>query len=71
MSVWDEHDKLISVRVNRRKHAMVMAYIEQNKYRTYPALSMGQIVNDAIDQFIKEKNITEPKPIKGQRKMNI
>lgn len=70
MSYYDEHDKLISARVNRRKYDMVINYIKENKYR-YPSLSMGNIFNDAIDQFIKEKHITEPKPIRGQHRMKF
>ena len=57
--------------MNARKYEMVKAYIEQNKYRSYPMLSFGKIFDDALDALIKEKNITEPKPIKGQRRMNI
>ena len=71
MSIYNEKNKLISIRVNARKYEMVKAYIEQNKYRTWPVLSFGKIFDDALDRLIKEKNITEPKPIKGQRKMNI
>lgn len=72
MSYWNEEkDKLISIRVNARKYAMVKSYIEQNKYKSYPTLSFGKIFNDALDELIKEKNISEPKPIKGQRKMKI
>ena len=71
MSYWnDARDRPISVRVNRRKYAMIMAYIEQNK-NINSKLSVGQILDEAFDQLIKEKNITEPKPIKGQRRMNI
>ena len=72
MSYWNnEKDKAISIRVNARKYEMVKAYIEQNKYRSYPMLSFGLIFDEALDRLIKEKNITEPKPIKGQRRMNI
>ena len=71
MSYYDEKNKLISIRVNARKYEMVKAYVEQNKYRSYPMLSFGKIFDDALNALIKEKNITEPKPIKGQRKMNI
>ena len=72
MNYWNnEKDKLISIRVNARKYAMVKAYIDQNKHRTWPILSFGKIFDDALDALIKEKNISEPKPIKGQRRMNI
>lgn len=71
MAVWDEKDKLISLRVNARKYNMVKSYIDQNKWRTYPALSFGKIFDDALDALIKEKNITESKPIKGQHRMDL
>ncbi len=61
-----EKDKLISIRVNARKYEMVKNYIENNKYKTYPILSFGTIFDEALDKIIKEKNIKEPKPIKGQ-----
>ena len=70
MSYYDEKNKLISIRVNARKYEMVKAF-DQNKYGSYPMLSFGKIFDDALDRLIKEKNITEPKPIKGQRRMNI
>lgn len=71
MPIWDESDKLIILRVNARKYNMVKAYIDQNKYRTWPALSFGKIFDDALDALIKEKHITEPSPIKGQCKIDL
>lgn len=71
MSIFDEKDKSISMRVNARKYNMVKTYIDQNKYRSWPVLSFGQIFDNALDAFIKEKHITEPKPIKGQHRMDI
>ena len=66
-----EKDKSISIRVNARKYEMVRAYIEQNKHRYFPVLSFGKIFDEALDKLIKEKNISEPKPINGQHKMNL
>lgn len=71
MSIREEKDKLISLRVNARKYNMVKAYIEQHKYITWPALTFGRIFDDDLDLLIKERNISEPKPIKSQRRMDI
>lgn len=66
-----EKDKLISIRVNARKYLMVKKYLEDNKYKTWTAMSFGKIFDEALDKFIKEKNIKEPKPLKGQTKIKF
>ncbi len=58
--------KAISVRVDPLKYDRVMAYLKNNRYKTYPIMSIGTIVDDALDEFIKKNKVPETKPIKGQ-----
>ena len=48
-------EKLISVRVDSWKYNKVINYVQNNKYKTYPALSFADIVEDAIDKFIQDE----------------
>lgn len=68
--MYEQKDKVVSMRVNSNKYNIIMAYVEQNKYKTYPALSFAKIIDEAMDAYIKAHNITAcpTKPIKGQLK---
>ncbi len=67
-----EKDKLISIRVNAQKYEMVKSYLDKNRYKTIPATSFGTILDEALDSFIRDKNISvKPKTIKGQTKIHF
>ena len=71
MSSYNLKSKAISVRVDPLKYDRVMAYLKNNKYKIYPIMSVGTILDDALDEFIKKNKVPETKPIKGQTKIHF
>ena len=71
MSSYNLKSKAISVRVDPLKYDRVMAYLKNNRYKTYPIMSVGTILDYALDEFIKKNKVPEAKPIEGQIGINF
>lgn len=49
--------KLIAVRVNPNKYDCIMKYLQMEKEKSLNPYTFADIVDDAMDEFLKKHNI--------------